>query len=142
MTGSKYSYAIMQLETWGVLHLDYHMFVQEDFYQYNPDVMAHIMTQLSLKSGLKHWGDKAYVAVMLETKQLHFWNTFKPKHCNKLSKTQHHEVLESHIFLQEKQDGPSGKDCGQRKQTVRQHFQARCKFANHCHRSHTVIVHH
>ena len=32
MSGLKYSYAaIMQLETQGVLHPDYHMFVQEDF---------------------------------------------------------------------------------------------------------------
>jgi hypothetical protein len=48
MTGSKYSYAITQLETQGVLHPDYHMFVQEDFYLLNPNVMAHVMTQLSL----------------------------------------------------------------------------------------------
>jgi hypothetical protein len=34
------------------------MFVQEDFYQANPDVMALVMTQLSLKSGLKWWGNK------------------------------------------------------------------------------------
>jgi hypothetical protein len=27
MTGSKYSYAVTQLETQGVLHLDYHMFI-------------------------------------------------------------------------------------------------------------------
>jgi hypothetical protein len=47
------------------------MFIQEDFYQSNPDVMVHIMTQLSLKTGLKQWGDKAYMAVMLEMKQLH-----------------------------------------------------------------------
>ncbi len=65
MTGSKYSYAIMQLGTHGVLHPDSHMFIQEDFYQSDPDVMAHIMTQLSLKSGLKQWGDKAYAAVTL-----------------------------------------------------------------------------
>jgi hypothetical protein len=32
------------------------MFIQEDFYQSDPDVVAHIMTQLSLKSGLKQWG--------------------------------------------------------------------------------------
>jgi hypothetical protein len=31
MTGSKYSYAVMQLETHGVLHPDSHMFIQEDF---------------------------------------------------------------------------------------------------------------
>ncbi len=53
MTGSKCSYAIMQLETQGVLHPDYHMLIQEDFYQANPNVVAHVMTQLSLKSGLK-----------------------------------------------------------------------------------------
>jgi hypothetical protein len=63
MTGSKYSYAVTQLETHGVLHPDSHMFIQEDFYQSDPDVVAHIMTQLSLKSGLKQWGDKAYAAV-------------------------------------------------------------------------------
>jgi hypothetical protein len=53
MTGSKYSYAVTQLETHGVLHPDSHMFVQEDFYQSDPDVVVHVMTQLSLKSGLK-----------------------------------------------------------------------------------------
>jgi hypothetical protein len=68
ITGSKYSYAVMQLETLGVLHPDYYMFIQEDFYQSNPDVMAHVMTQLSLKSGLKQWGDKAYAVVTLEMK--------------------------------------------------------------------------
>jgi hypothetical protein len=55
------------------------MFVQEDFYQSDPDVMAHIMTQLSLKSSLKQWGDKAYAVVMSEMKQLHFRNMFKHK---------------------------------------------------------------
>jgi hypothetical protein len=53
MTGSKYSYAVTQLETHGVLHPDSHMFIQEDFYQSDPDVVAHVMTQLSLKSSLK-----------------------------------------------------------------------------------------
>jgi hypothetical protein len=53
MTGSNYSYAIMQLESLGVLYPDSHMFVQEDFYQSDPNVVAHTITQLSLKSGLK-----------------------------------------------------------------------------------------
>jgi hypothetical protein len=48
MRGSKYSYAITQLETQGVLHPDYQMFVHEDFYQANPDVVAHVMTQPAL----------------------------------------------------------------------------------------------
>ena len=104
MTGSKYSYAITQLETYGVLHPDSRMFIQEDFYQSDPDVMAH-MPQLSLKSGLKQWGDKAYSVVTSEMKQLHFHNTFKSKHWSKLSKTQCQMVLELHMFLKEKQDG-------------------------------------
>jgi hypothetical protein len=39
-----------------------HMFVQDDFYQAEPDVVAAIMTQLSLKSGLKEWGKKGFKA--------------------------------------------------------------------------------
>jgi hypothetical protein len=101
MTGSKYSHAITQLETHGVLHPVSHMFVQEDFYQSDPDVMAHIMRQLSLKSGLKQWGNKAYVAVTLEMKQLHFRSMFQPKHWSRLSKTQHQTVLESHMWMEE-----------------------------------------
>jgi hypothetical protein len=77
MTGSKYSYAVTQLETHGVVHPDSHMFVQEDFYQSDPDVVAHVMTQLSLKSGLKQWGNQAYAVVTSEMKQLHLRNTFK-----------------------------------------------------------------
>jgi hypothetical protein len=68
----------MQLEPQRVLHPDYHLFFQEDFYQSNPDVMVHVMTQLSLKSGLKQWGNKAYAAATSEMEQLHFKNTFKP----------------------------------------------------------------
>jgi hypothetical protein len=66
MTGSKYSYAVTQLETQGVLNPDAHMFVQEDFYQAEPDVVAAIMTQLSLKSGLKEWGYQAFTAARSE----------------------------------------------------------------------------
>jgi hypothetical protein len=53
MTGSKYSYAVTQMDTQGVLNPDAHMFVQEDFYQAELGVVAAIMTQLSLKSSLK-----------------------------------------------------------------------------------------
>jgi hypothetical protein len=56
LSGSKYSYAVAQLESQGVITPDSHMFVQEDFYQAEPDVLAAIMTQLSLKAGLKEWG--------------------------------------------------------------------------------------
>jgi hypothetical protein len=53
LSGSKYSYAVTHLESQGVLNPDLHMFLQEDFYQAEPDVVAAIMTQLSLKAGLK-----------------------------------------------------------------------------------------
>jgi hypothetical protein len=54
---------VTQLESQGLLNPDAHMFVQEDFYQAEPDVVAAVMTQLSLKSGLKEWGDNSYMAV-------------------------------------------------------------------------------
>jgi hypothetical protein len=104
MTGSKYGYAVTQLEK-GVLHPDAHMFVQDDFYQSDPDVVAMVMTQLSLKAGLKEWGDKAHDAAFNEMKQLHFRNTFKPWHWRDLTHTQRQMVLESHMFLKAKRDG-------------------------------------
>jgi hypothetical protein len=85
MTGSEYSYAITQLETQEVLNPDAHMFVQEHFYQAGPDIVAAIMTQLSLKAGLKEWGDRAFTADRYEMQQLHLRNTFKPEHWHELS---------------------------------------------------------
>jgi hypothetical protein len=105
MTGSKYSYAVTQLESQGVLNQDPHMFVQEDFYQAEPDVLAAIMTQLSLKAGLKEWGDQACTADKSEMKRFHLWNTFKPNHWRELSQVQRQTVLESHMFLNQKRDG-------------------------------------
>jgi hypothetical protein len=105
MMVSKYSYAVTQLESQGVLNPDAHMFVQDDFYQVEPDVVAAIMTQLSLKAGLKEWGKKRFKEAHSEMKQLHFRKTFKPKHWRELSKAQRQTVLESHMFLKLKRDG-------------------------------------
>jgi hypothetical protein len=105
MSGSKYSYAITQLQNEEVLYPDAHMFLQNDFNQAEPNVVAVAMTQLSLKAGLKEWGDKAYETVESEMKQLHFRNTFEPMHWRQLSHTQRQTVLESHMFLKEKRDG-------------------------------------
>jgi hypothetical protein len=105
MTGSKYSSAVTQLETQGVLNPDAHMFVQEDFYEAEPDVVAAIMTQISLKAGLKEWGDQAFTSARSKMKQLHLRNTFKPKHWRELSQVQRQTVLESHMFLKQKRDG-------------------------------------
>jgi hypothetical protein len=81
------------------------MFLQEDFYQAEHDVVTAIMTQRSLKSGLKQWGSRAYGAVDSETKQLHFRNTFYPMHWSSLTRVQRLMALESHMFLKEKRDG-------------------------------------
>jgi hypothetical protein len=99
MTGSKYSYAVTQLESQEVLYPDAHMFVQDNFYQAEPDVVAAIMTQLSLKAGLKEWVKKGFKAVHYEMKKLHLCKTFKPKHWRELIKAQRQTVLESHMFL-------------------------------------------
>ena len=102
MSGSRYAYAAAQLEYESVLNPDAHMFTQFDFYQAEPDVVASIMTQLSLKAGLKRWGDRAYAAAHAEMKQLHMHDTFKPKHWHELTRLQKQTILESHIFLKEK----------------------------------------
>jgi hypothetical protein len=88
-----------------VLYPDAHMFVQDDFYQAEHDVVAAIMTQLSLKAGLKEWGMTGFKAAHSEMKQLHLCNTFKPKHWRELSKSQRQTVLKSHMLLKLKQDG-------------------------------------
>ena len=59
MTGKRYEYAMTQLEIQGVLHTDSHIFAQEYFYQAEPGVVISIMNQLSLKAGLKEWGENA-----------------------------------------------------------------------------------
>jgi hypothetical protein len=104
MSGSKYSYAVTQLESQGVLNPDAHLFVQENFYQAETDVMEAIMTQLSLKAGLNEWGEESFTA-QSEMKHLHFRNTFKPKHWREPSQVQRQPVLESHMFLKQKRDG-------------------------------------
>jgi hypothetical protein len=40
MSGTKYDYAISQLANQGIINPDAHMFFQQEFYQYEPDVMA------------------------------------------------------------------------------------------------------
>jgi hypothetical protein len=60
---SKYAFAIHQIEQHHCLHPDAHMLFQTDMYRHEPDVVAAIMTQLSLKAGLKAWGKEARTAV-------------------------------------------------------------------------------
>jgi hypothetical protein len=87
------------------MHPDAHMAFFQSEGPCEPDVVAAIMTQLSLKAGLKQWGEKAKAAVHSEMKQLHLRDTFKPLHWGDLNETQRKSVLESHMFLKEKRDG-------------------------------------
>jgi hypothetical protein len=104
MSGSKYVFAIWKIERQGALHPDTHTFFQTDMQQAAPDVVAMIMTQLSLKAGLKQWGTRARKAVHSEMKQLHFRDTFKPLNRHEMTPEQNKTVLESHLFLKEKRD--------------------------------------
>ena len=60
MTGKICSYAMPQLEILGVLNPDAHVLAQEHLYQADPNVVIVIITQLSLKDGMKEWLDKAH----------------------------------------------------------------------------------
>ncbi len=60
------------------------------------------MAQLSMKSAIKKWGDQAKFAKSKEMKQLHWCNSYKPRHWHALTKKQKEQVLESHIFVEVK----------------------------------------
>jgi hypothetical protein len=65
-----------------------------------------LLTQLSLKAGLRTWKVKAQEAVHSEMLQLHHRNTtFTPLHWGAIPPVKCKEILESHMFLKEKQDG-------------------------------------
>ena len=62
MTGYKYAIDVSQLEYHCLLHPDAHIFfiqIQEE----KPYFTTDIMTQLSIKAGLKEWGNKSHYAV-------------------------------------------------------------------------------
>jgi hypothetical protein len=69
------------------------------------DIVGMIMAQLSMKAAIKKWGECARYAILKEMKQLHWRNSYKPKHWHDLSKKQKHQILQSHIFVEEKRDG-------------------------------------
>ena len=104
-TGKSYHTSNAQIQYPQVLHPDAHLsFLTHEVFAHPTDSQI-IMTQLSLKVGLKTWGDRASEAVHSEMKQLHFRDTFQPKHWKDLDESQRKSVLESHMFLKEKRDG-------------------------------------
>jgi hypothetical protein len=69
------------------------------------DTVGMIMAHLSMKAAIKKWGQEAVYAVTKEMKQLHWRDSYKPKHWHELTKKQKEQILESHIFVEQKRDG-------------------------------------
>jgi hypothetical protein len=72
---------------------------------HHPQIVEMILTQLMLKAAITKWGNQATSAAKAEMRQLHWLYTFKPVHYNDLMPKQKATILESHIFLTEKQTG-------------------------------------
>ena len=104
MGGSRYDYAMAQLTELEVLNPDALIFMHTDFYRTEADIVEIMMTQLSLKTGIRTWGKRARAAAYKEMNQLHQRNTFKPMHYKDLTSYQKQMLLESHMFLKEKRD--------------------------------------
>ena len=67
-------------------------------------VMHIVMTQLSMKAGMKHWGERGTGAVSKELQQLHHQNTFEPVDPKMMMSEDFHEALKLHLFLKQKCD--------------------------------------
>ena len=107
MSGKRYATAMAQLaeDNHGALHPDLHAGFMQHMIDKAPKVVARVMTQMSMKAGLKAWGNKANKAVYDEMYQLHMRDTFRPKHWKQLTKEQRAQILESHLFLKMKRCG-------------------------------------
>ena len=68
------------------------------------NLQFHCMTQLSMRRGLKIWGNRGEDAVFSELQQLHLRNVFTPVVPESLSPMEKKKALESHLFLKEKRD--------------------------------------
>ena len=80
------------------IHPDYHLNEQYAL------ITFYIMTQLSMKAGLKRWKEKGESSVSDELSQLHLRDTFEPLNPKGLTKEEFKKVLESHLFLKQKRD--------------------------------------
>jgi hypothetical protein len=69
------------------------------------DIVDMVMAQVSMKAALKKWGKAAEQLITIEMKQLHWCNLYKPMNWHALTQAQMGHILESHIFVEEKQDG-------------------------------------
>ena len=96
MKGKKYSFATT---AHGSNMLD------DKAYEYNQVVTYSFMQQLSVKAGLKEWGDDARAAGEKEISQLQWRKTFVAKQMSDLTTEQRGKILPSHMFVVKKRDG-------------------------------------
>ena len=71
----------------------------------NADTVGMTMAQKSIKASIKRWGADAELIITNKMKQLHWQDSYNAKHWHELSKKQKEQVLESHIFVEQKRDG-------------------------------------
>ncbi len=69
------------------------------------NTVGMIMAQLSMKASIKIWGVEAEYAINKNMKHLHWQDSYKPKHWHGSTKKQKEQVLEFHIFVEQKRDG-------------------------------------
>ena len=80
------------------------------FYQKNPIIVCKdkveavgiIMTQLSLKQGLKTWGKQAETSAIKEMQQMHNVSAFFPRDAKSMSREERIKALRSIIFVNKK----------------------------------------
>ena len=80
---------------------DEHIILEDD----EAPVFGAIMLQLSLKQGLREWGDRAEKSATKEMKQLHDMSSFFPRDAKTLTREERIKALRTLIFLKEKKSG-------------------------------------
>jgi hypothetical protein len=74
-------------------------------YGYNQSVAFSFMQQLLVKSALREWGDDVRAAGEKEVNQLDWRETFIPRQMSELTAEQRTKILQSHMFIGQKQTG-------------------------------------
>ena len=62
--------------------------------QNEPDVTVVIMSQISLKTGLKTWDKKGKIEVHSDMKQIHMKDTLIPLHRKDVTKEQRNTIID------------------------------------------------
>ena len=104
-TGQRYATALAQIQKDEAIRPEKHLTFFEHMQAVEPKLVAKIMTQMSMKAGLKAWGKKANDATYNEMYQLHWRDTFKPRLWKDLNPDERSQTLESHLFLKLKRCG-------------------------------------